>query len=94
MNGGGVDVFFAREEQLWDNCSTIVANVVMQVAYSDKCEWLSDPDTGYSVRDAYHLFHFIQERHLPTSISSGISLCHKRSLLLFGGLSMTGYQQS
>jgi hypothetical protein len=48
MNGGGVDVFFAWEEQL----STIVANVVMQVAYSDKCEWLSDPDTGYSVRDA------------------------------------------
>ncbi|KAK2414519.1 hypothetical protein QL285_037103 [Trifolium repens] len=53
---------FAWEEQLWADCCTIVANVVLQVNSSDKWEWLPDPDTGYSVGGAYHLLTHLYPR--------------------------------
>ncbi|GAU41975.1 hypothetical protein TSUD_306810 [Trifolium subterraneum] len=46
---------FAWEEQLWGDCYTIVANVVLQVASPDVWEWIPDYSTGYSVGGAYHL---------------------------------------
>ncbi|GAU16787.1 hypothetical protein TSUD_200300 [Trifolium subterraneum] len=46
---------FAWKEQLWGDCCTIVANVVLQVDSSYVWESIPDHDTGYSVGGAYHL---------------------------------------
>jgi hypothetical protein len=36
MDDGGVSASLLREEQLWGECCTIVANVVLQVDTSDE----------------------------------------------------------
>jgi hypothetical protein len=45
-----------------------VANVVVQITYSDKWEWLPDPDTCYSVREAHNLLTHLYPRE--TSLNS------------------------
>ncbi|PNY08829.1 cysteine-rich receptor-like protein kinase [Trifolium pratense] len=45
---------FAWEEQLWGDCCTIVANVVLQFDSPDVWEWIPDHDTCYLVGGAYH----------------------------------------
>jgi hypothetical protein len=46
---------FAWGEQLWGDCFTIVANIVLQVDSSDEWVWAPNPDIGYSVGGFYHM---------------------------------------
>jgi hypothetical protein len=43
------------EEEMLGECQTLLLNVSMQVGSSDMWQWLPDPVTGYSVRDAYQI---------------------------------------
>ncbi|MCI05832.1 YIPF1-like protein, partial [Trifolium medium] len=42
-------LLFAREKELWGECCSVLANVLLQVDISDEWEWLSNPKEGYSV---------------------------------------------
>jgi hypothetical protein len=72
-----------------------VANVVVQVAFPDKWEWLPDPIIGYTVGGAYHLLTHLYSRE--TSTHSDLiwnKFVPSKVSFLLGGLSMTGYPQS
>jgi hypothetical protein len=36
-------------------CQTLLLPVTLQVESPNRCQWRSDPITGYSVRDAYQI---------------------------------------
>ena len=42
------------EEELVEECRTLLTNVVLQQNVSDRWQWELDKDEGYKVRDAYH----------------------------------------
>ncbi|MCH90341.1 kinesin-like protein, partial [Trifolium medium] len=46
---------FAWEDELWGECCSVLANILLQVDTSDEWEWLPDPDKAYSVQGAYQV---------------------------------------
>ncbi|PNX66584.1 receptor-like protein kinase ANXUR2, partial [Trifolium pratense] len=46
---------WAWEEELLDECQTLLLPVFLQVESSDRWQWRPDPDTSYSVCGAYQM---------------------------------------
>jgi len=81
------------EEELVEECRTLLTNVVLQQNVSDRWQWELDKDEGYKVRDAYHaLTHTAAPLRMRQQILPGISRSLTKYPLLRGGFCRIGYQ--
>ncbi|CAJ2636137.1 unnamed protein product [Trifolium pratense] len=71
----------AWEEEMLGECQTLLSNISLQAQITDRWQWQSDPDTGYTVRGAYELLttldsvtmddaeHLIWHSQVPLKVS-------------------------
>jgi len=69
------------EEELLEDCRTLLLDVSLQNNFLDQCLWLPDPAGGYSVRGAYHL---LTTKDIPLANSAAELIGHNQlSLKVF-----------
>lgn len=57
----------AWEEEMLEECKTLLLDVSLRVDVTDQWLWLPDPSKGYSVRGAYHV---LTSKDLPLADSA------------------------